>query len=348
MAHSCERKVVDNKNGLQMSYLETGAANRSLRQNAAIVFLHGFPELATCWNHQLKHFGRSYWCVAPDQRGYGQTVGWDASQKETFNALNLSKDIIGFAEAIKAKKMLLVGHDFGTTPAFYCTLIRPDLVVGLCNMSIPLGCTPPKMVKNAGGAVLREYSKIEKPNLLHYQRYYGSEAAVDGLNKDPEQWFRLTYSATAAGSHVFKEFSPTKGKVFPLALNPKAPLTDYIPSYASAPSFVDLSNQIAQFQITGFQGALNWYSNVPQNVDMLQLYSGYKLPQPFLFISGEEDIMISMYRMLYNMIDSLPNFRGKHLIPNAGHWVQQEQPEAVNNLLSTFFADILLQSDAKL
>jgi len=36
----------------------------------------------------------------------------------------------------------------------------------------------------------------------------------------------------------------------------------------------------------------------------------------------------------------VPNLRGTHLIPNAGHFAQQEQPEAVNDALLTFLASL--------
>jgi pimeloyl-ACP methyl ester carboxylesterase len=34
------------------------------------------------------------------------------------------------------------------------------------------------------------------------------------------------------------------------------------------------------------------------------------------------------------------NYRGTHLIDGAGHWVQQEQPEALTNLLLDFLRSV--------
>ena len=38
--------------------------------------------------------------------------------------------------------------------------------------------------------------------------------------------------------------------------------------------------------------------------------------------------------------DSVPKLRAKVLIPGAGHWIQQERPDAVNALLLEFLKDL--------
>ncbi len=53
---------------LRMHYVEKGDHDKPL-----MVFLHGFPEFWFSWRYQLEHFSTSYWCVAPDLRGYGDT-----------------------------------------------------------------------------------------------------------------------------------------------------------------------------------------------------------------------------------------------------------------------------------
>ena len=50
-------------NGVRLHYASAGAGK-------LILFLHGFPEFWYAWKNQLAHFGRDFFAVAPDQRGY--------------------------------------------------------------------------------------------------------------------------------------------------------------------------------------------------------------------------------------------------------------------------------------
>ena len=36
-----------------------------------LLFLHGFPEYSGAWEEMLERLSDAYFCVAPDQRGYG-------------------------------------------------------------------------------------------------------------------------------------------------------------------------------------------------------------------------------------------------------------------------------------
>jgi len=46
----------------------------------AVLLLHGFPELAYSWRKvMLPLAAAGYHVIAPDQRGYGRTTGWDGS-----------------------------------------------------------------------------------------------------------------------------------------------------------------------------------------------------------------------------------------------------------------------------
>ena len=59
--------------------------------------------------------------------------------------------------------------------------------------------------------------------------------------------------------------------------------------------------------------------------------------QPALFVAGEKDVCITMYRDAYDAMEqTMPTLAGKHLLPGAGHWVQQERPREVNELLVGF------------
>ena len=66
-------RFVEGVNGLRMHVLEAGTPGRP-----CVLLLHGFPELAYSWRKVMPALADAgYHVVAPDQRGYGRTTGWD-------------------------------------------------------------------------------------------------------------------------------------------------------------------------------------------------------------------------------------------------------------------------------
>ena len=72
--------------------------------------------------------------------------------------------------------------------------------------------------------------------------------------------------------------------------------------------------------------------------DELRLYSNRTIDVPSLFISGTSDWGVYQRAgRLEAMRDQIcTDMRGVHLLEGAGHWVQQEQPEAVSRLMLEF------------
>jgi pimeloyl-ACP methyl ester carboxylesterase len=69
--------------------------------------------------------------------------------------------------------------------------------------------------------------------------------------------------------------------------------------------------------------------------------SGAKIRQPSLFVAGEHDAVITMYRHAFDRLEeTMPNLTKKVLLAGAGHWIQQERPVEVNRLLLEFLAGL--------
>src|SRR5215469_3233330 len=70
-------RFVEGINGLTMHVLEAGFESKD---RPSVLLLHGFPELAYSWRKVMPALaGAGYHVIAPDQRGYGRTTGWDAN-----------------------------------------------------------------------------------------------------------------------------------------------------------------------------------------------------------------------------------------------------------------------------
>src|SRR5271163_2566606 len=92
---------IDGINGLSVHVLEAGfeAEGRPM-----VLLLHGFPEIAYSWRKVMPALARAgYHAVAPDQRGYGRTTGWDAAYDGDLGSvrlLNLVRDALGLVFAL--------------------------------------------------------------------------------------------------------------------------------------------------------------------------------------------------------------------------------------------------------
>src|SRR5437667_8835586 len=112
-------RTVPNVNGLTVHVLEAGFDTAA---RPAILLLHGFPELAYSWRKvMLPLASAGYHVIAPDQRGYGRTTGWDGSydaDPDPFRILNMVRDAIGLVSAPGHRPVAMVaGHDAGAPVA---------------------------------------------------------------------------------------------------------------------------------------------------------------------------------------------------------------------------------------
>src|SRR5260221_6311484 len=112
-------RFVEDVNGLRMHILEAGFEPRN---RPLILLLHGFPELAYSWRKvMLPLAAAGYHVVAPDQRGYGRTTGWDNSydaDPDPFRILNMVRDAIALVYALGYRSVAMIaGHDAGAPVA---------------------------------------------------------------------------------------------------------------------------------------------------------------------------------------------------------------------------------------
>ena len=124
-------RIVTNINGLAIHVLEAGFESKG-RQ--CVLLLHGFPELAYSWRKvMLPLAAAGYHVVAPDQRGYGRTTGWDDAYDgdlDSFRIPNLVRDALGLTSALGYRSVsAVIGHDYGSLVAAYCAMSAPTCSV---------------------------------------------------------------------------------------------------------------------------------------------------------------------------------------------------------------------------
>ena len=147
-------RVVNNNNGLMVHVLEAGFESTG---QPCLLLLHGFPELAYSWRKVMLPLAQAgYHVIAPDQRGYGRTTGWDGSfdaDPDPFRILNMVRDATGLIFALGYRSVAAVaGHDAGSPVASWCALIRPDVFRSVALLSSPFPGPPAIPFDTANGA----------------------------------------------------------------------------------------------------------------------------------------------------------------------------------------------------
>ena len=118
-------RFIENLNGLRVHMLEAGFETPN---RPCVLFLHGFPELAYSWRKVMVRLAEAgYHAVAADQRGFGQTTGWDTrfeADLTGFSTLTMVRDALALVSALGYRQVDVVGHDAGSPIAGWCALTR--------------------------------------------------------------------------------------------------------------------------------------------------------------------------------------------------------------------------------
>ena len=361
-------RFVDDINGLRMHVLEAGYETRG---RPCVLLLHGFPELSFSWRKVMPGLAEAgYHVIAPDQRGYGRTTGWDANYDgdlNSFRLLNLVRDALGLVSAFGYRSVdAVVGHDFGSSVAAWCALVRPDVFRSAALMSAPFAGPPPLPFNTSDAPprpkrddpVHRELAALPRPR-KHYQWYYSTRPANADMHRAPQgvhDFLRAYYHHKSADwkdntPYPLKSWSATELAKLPtyyvmdLASNmaetvaAEMPSADAIVANKWLPDR-ELSFYSAEYARTGFQGGLQWYRCGTSGAftPELQTFSGRTIDVPSCFISGKQDWGTYQRPGVYEAMQASACTRmlGCYLIDGAGHWVQQERPAEVNRLLLQF------------
>ena len=287
-------RQIANVNSMTVHILEAGYETPG---RPAVLLLHGFPELAYSWRKVMPSLAAAgYHVIAPDQRGYGRTIGWDDSydaDADPFRILNMTRDAIGLVYALGHRSVaMVVGHDAGAPVAAWSALIRPDIFRSITIMSSPFEGPPSLPFDTANGAARganqprpaitddeldAELAKLNPPR-KYYQNYQRTRGANDDMLHAPQglhAFFRAYYfykSADYKGNnpHPLKARTaeemaqiPTyyvmeKDKGMAATVAAHMPPADYITNCKWLTE-AEVEVYAAEYGRTGFTGALQGY-----------------------------------------------------------------------------------------
>lgn len=310
-------------NGIDLHVAEAG-------EGPLVLLCHGFPELWYSWRHQIPALAEAgYRVVAPDQRGYGGSGR--PEPVEAYTLLHLVGDMVGLLDALGEASATIVGHDWGSMVAWNAALMRPDRFPAVVGMSVPY---TPRMPVSAL-EVMRAMWKDRFFYMLYFQEPGKAERELEA---DVERTMRMTlYTASGSVGEGFRPRMdlPVESRFLDTLVDP-----DELPDWLSAE---DLAVYTDAFEASGFRGGLNWYRNWDRNWELMGAWNAAKVTVPALFVAGEHDVVVAneMAGSLLELQATLvPGLRGQVMVDGAGHWVQQEAPDAVNTALVEFLATV--------
>lgn len=320
-------------NGIRMAVFEAGSG-------PAIVLLHGWPELAFSWRHQIAPLAAAgYRVIVPDQRGFGLT---DRPAKvEDYDLAHLTGDLVGLLDALKIDKAVFCGHDWGGFIAWQMPLWHQKRVAGVISLNTPFiphemlwlhpdlikGLTPDPFTADETIDPILQMRKVYKPD-MYVLMFQDSDKADRLMALDVARTFRSFLRKGVITQAEYKKLPPEARHLdFISGLEKPAPATLHGEAILSD---AELAVFVENYKRTGFTPGINWYRNLSRNWKAgLAIDQTVKVPA--LMISAEDDFVLSP-AMTDGMDAHIPDLE-KHVIPACGHWSQQEKPEEVNRLM---------------
>jgi pimeloyl-ACP methyl ester carboxylesterase len=139
----------------------------------AVVFCHGFPDLAYGWRHQLPRVAAAgFRAIAPDQRGYGGSSA--PPDVDAYGLTELTGDLAGLLDALEIERAYFVGHDWGGFVAWAMPVLHPDRVLGVAGL-----CTPYMAFPSVATHLALVGDEVERQYVAWFQQPGTAETEMD-------------------------------------------------------------------------------------------------------------------------------------------------------------------------
>jgi pimeloyl-ACP methyl ester carboxylesterase len=319
VAASTQRLV--ETNGVRLRVIEAGERGAPL-----VVLAHGFPELAYSWRHQIPALADAgFHVLAPNQRGYGGSSTPEAV--EAYTVVELNADIVGLLDEVGAECAAIVGHDFGAAVAWAAPLLHPDRFSGVVGLSVPPVPRPQVPTTQA-------FRRVFGDNFF-YMLYFQEPGPADAeLNRDPATTMRKLMSGMES----------TTDEVAAMRMLTPGPegFIDRIPEPGEPPVWIskdEFDYYVDEFTRGGFTAPLNWYRCLDRNWELTASTPAATIAVPSLFVGGTADPTLA-YTPRHRVREVVSGDYREVMIDGAGHWLMEERPAEINELLLGFLSGL--------
>jgi len=302
-------------NGIDMAVYEKG-------EGPAVVFCHGWPELAFSWRDQIDAVAAAgYRAIAPDQRGFGLTGG--PNDPLQYDMQIFCDDLAGLLDAKGIDRAVFCGHDWGGAVVWAMARLHPQRCSGIIGLNTAAG-------RPAG---LPPVENSEPSSIVMTPNYYVATFQEPGraeaiLEADVRHTFDFILST--GGIWNQEAFAQMPEDSAERQMNLLAMIQREDP-----PGEPFMSEQVMQYftetyEATGFTKGLNWYRAIGR-MGPIMANAASRIEVPSLYIGAENDVILPP-----SSADGMEDFitdLEKHTVMDSGHWTQQEKPEEVNRVI---------------
>ncbi|PIA28358.1 hypothetical protein AQUCO_07100024v1 [Aquilegia coerulea] len=302
-----QHKYIDTR-GLKLHIADIGSGSN------VVVFLHGFPEIWYSWRHQMIALANiGYRAIAPDLIGYGLSDQHLDLEKASFS--DYVVDLLAILDSLNIPKAFLVGKDFGAWPVYLFALQRQERVSGIVTLGVPF--IPPGSLNFhvlPEGFYISRWKEPGRPE-------------ADFGRFDVKTVLRNIYILFARSEIPI---AGENGEIMDL-VKPCTPLPPWLTEE-------DLSNYAALYENSGLYGPLQVpYRSLRKDSTLI---SNPKIQVPTLVILGGRDYFLK-FPGVENYIMSgkakeYVNDLEITFLAEGTHFVQEQFPDQVNMLITTF------------
>jgi pimeloyl-ACP methyl ester carboxylesterase len=307
-------------NGIRMHYVDEG-------KGPLVLLLHGFPYLWYMWRHQIRVLANAgYRVVAPDLRGFGQSESPIAV--EAYDLTQAVGDVVGLMRTLGETNGVVIGHDLGAWIAHAAAMMRPDLFRGLVMFNTPVPARGP-VKPSVGWEALKAQGRT-----FHHAYFQQPEKPDREMALDTRKTLRSIYysiSGSAKGTDRWRILFGFDESLLDSFTDPNE-----LPAWLSERA---LDHYVAEYERTGFTGAINYYRCRDRNWEITSFLEGAVIHVPSMFIGGEADAAMDLSSDAYDGLEShILDLRRKMLLPGVGHSVPEEAPQKTQKLLLEFLS----------
>ena len=302
-------------NGISLHVTELGSG-------PAVLFCHGFPDTSYTWRRQMEVLAaRGYRAIAPDMRGCGRSSA--PSDLALYTPLQTAGDLVGLLDELDLPGAVIVGHDWGATHAWNAAMMRPDRFKAVFCLSVP-------------------YFPRGDVSLFERMRSTGHENdfyMFEQMKPEADQIWSDAAVTIPGVLYWASGSAPADGRWNPLdpARSLHRPAPGPLPSWVE-PDYVEYN--VAEFQRTGFHGALNYYRAAEPYFYLSAAWKGAKITQPSFYISGKSDGLGALSPPAEKLLAGLPGLLGHLELDDVGHWIQHEASAEVSEQLVKFLRTV--------
>lgn len=321
-------------------------------QGPLVLMIHGFPGLSWSWRHQMAPLAEAgFMAVAIDSLGYGKSDR--PVDPALYDSDHMQAYLLAILDHFGAETAFIIGQDFGAQYAWNLAVRAPERVRALVTTipydydlagramlgsatTLPPGTPPQPVMASTDHPPSTRFAAMAAQHFLHFHYFQQVGPADRELGEKLSEFLKRDFYALSADGNLWNWLDvPSEGSGY---LDALPPTPDLPWRWLSEAEFAGFVNGYMHPEVTKRAiGGLNSYRTADANWESGRAWADHDVTVPTLFVYGAKDPSFGFFpEWRERMEKRVPGMQGIVEIADAGHFIQQEQPDAFNRVLIDF------------